>query len=64
MADQHIEWSDCDAFARHLSDDGRETVVICDLGRHSPPGDSSEWHHDPELEITWKFVEDWCSEED
>jgi hypothetical protein len=59
-----ISWDQCDAFARHLGDDGRETVIVCSLGRHAPPGDSTQWHYDPDLGDTgvyWKYADEWLS---
>jgi hypothetical protein len=55
-------WSDCDAYARHVSDDGKETVVVCSLGRHAAPGDMTEYHFDPDLEIVWRYPDEWLSE--
>lgn len=50
-----VAWDECDAYARHVDDNGRETVTCCDLGRHAPPGDTTEMHHDPRLAIWWKY---------
>ena len=55
-------WSDCDAYARHVSPDGKETVVVCSLGRHAAPGDATEQHFDPDLEILWRYADEWSSE--
>jgi hypothetical protein len=64
MVNDRKSWDQCDEFARHLADDGKERVVFCDQGKHAAPGDSSEWHHDPDLDIYWKFAEDFYSDED
>jgi hypothetical protein len=52
-------WDQCDAFAHHVSDDGKERTVICDQGKHATPSDNGVWHHDPDLDILWRYVDDW-----
>jgi hypothetical protein len=49
------QWAQCDAYARRVDEDGRETVVICDHERHAPPGDATAEHHDEELGIIWHY---------
>jgi len=51
-------WHDCDVHARYVNERGHETVVRCDLPRHSAPGDADAEHHDPDLGITWRFDDD------
>ena len=51
-------WHDCDAHARHVDERGHETMVRCDLGRHSDPGDADAEHHDPDLGICWRYDDD------
>jgi hypothetical protein len=60
MAD--VLWNECDAYARHMDDNGRETVVFCSLGRHAAPGDNTEKHFDPELNIFWVFADEWTEQ--
>ncbi len=57
MTDNGRKWSDCEANARHIDDDGRETVVVCDMPLHETPGETS-WHHDPRLDIMWRYADD------
>lgn len=64
IGEHRVEWDQCDAYARHLDDDGRERVLVCSLGRHAAPGDCTEWHYDPDMGETgvhWKFADEWLS---
>jgi len=47
-------WNRCESHARHV-ENGHETVVICDLDRHSTEGDTNVKHHDPRLGIWWAY---------
>jgi hypothetical protein len=62
-----VAWNSCNANARHLSEDGKERVVICALEPHAAPGDTTEWHYDPNMGDTgiyWRFADDeWTSDD-
>ena len=49
------DWNACDAHARYVSDEGHETVVVCDNERHAAPLDTDAVHHDPKLGINWSY---------
>jgi hypothetical protein len=51
------EWHQCPANARHLGDDGRETVIVCNLDRHCDPSDSTVVHYDDALDIWWHYAD-------
>lgn len=58
-----VEWDECEAFAQHVGDDGKERIVFCSLGRHAAPGDSTVKHYDPDLDVFWIYAEDWLAED-
>jgi hypothetical protein len=62
MTARDIAWNSCDANARHISEDGKERVVICGLGCHCAPGDVGVQHYDPDLGIVWVYADDWDDE--
>jgi hypothetical protein len=57
-------WDQCDAFARSLGDDGKERTIFCTQKMHSAPNDSSEWHYDEDLDIYWKYAEDFYNDDE
>lgn len=45
---------DCDALARHVDEQGRETVVHCSLKAH----EAALVHWDRRLEVAWYSLEE------
>lgn len=57
MGNTGHEWHQCPANARHVSDDGKERVTICDLERHCDPSDNTVKHYDEALDIWWYYAD-------
>ena len=55
---RHVEWDQCDAYARSYNEGtGRERELTCSLGRHAAPGDATEKHYDPDLDVYWLYAD-------
>lgn len=52
-----VDWNECGAHARHVDDQGRETVVHCDLPKHAPDDDATAKHFDERLDVYWQYAD-------
>jgi hypothetical protein len=53
----NIPWDECQAYAHHVDEQGRETTVACNLELHADPADDTARHYDDTLDIYWQYAE-------